>query len=183
MPRKILAGLFMSLDGVCENPGTWSMPYFNDQVGQIIGANTQNSDAMLLGRRTYEEWVAYWPGKTADDDPFADYINNVPKYVVSRTLKEPLEWEGSTLITGTDGIRELKQKPGKGMAISGSITLVGSLLREGMVDELALLVSPLVIGSGKRLFDSPEQVPLELIECTPLDNGVLSLRYSPGASG
>lgn len=179
MARRILAGLFMTLDGVCEDPGEWSMPYFNEQVGEIITANMQASDAMLLGRRTYEEWADYWPGKTAEDDPFAGYINSVPKYVVSRMLKEPLKWEGSTLITDTDGIRELKGKPGKDIAISGSLTLVGSLLREGLLDELSLLVSPIVLGSGKRVFESPEQVPLQLVESRTLDNGVLALRYAP----
>jgi dihydrofolate reductase len=177
---KILAGLFMSLDGVVEDPGKWSMPYFNEQVGEIISANMQASDAMLLGRQTYEEWADYWPGKTAEDDPFADYINNVPKYVVSRTLKEPLEWKGSTLVTDVDGVRDLKGKPGKGLAISGSITLIGSLLRERLLDELSLLVSPILIGSGKRLFESPQQVPLRLIGSRTLDNGVLAIQYARG---
>lgn len=179
MARRILAGLFMTLDGVCEDPGNWSMPYFNEQVGEIITANMQASDAMLLGRRTYEEWADYWPGKTEKDDPFAGYINTVPKYVVSRTLKEPLAWEGSTLITGADEIRDLKERPGKDIAISGSLTLVGSLLRGGLLDELSLLVSPIVLGSGKRLFESHQQVPLQLIESRTLDNSVLALRYAP----
>lgn len=177
MARKVLAGLFMTLDGVCENPGAWSMSYFNDQVGKIIGDNMAASDAMLLGRRTYEEWAAYWPDKTAEDDPFADYINNIPKYVVSTSLREPLEWRGSTLVSGTVGVRELKDKPGKGIAISGSITLIGSLMREGLVDELSLLVYPIVLGKGKRLFEGPDKVELKLIDSATLDNGVLSVRY------
>jgi dihydrofolate reductase len=181
MARKVLAGLFMTLDGVCENPGAWSMSYFNDQIGKIIGDNMAASDAMLLGRRTYEEWASYWPDKTAEDDPFADYINNIPKYTVSTTLKEPLEWRGSTLISGTDGIRELREKPGKDIAISGSITLVGSLMREGLVDELSLLIYPMVLGKGKRLFESPDKVPLKLIDSTILDGGVISSRYGPAS--
>ena len=88
--RRIVAGLFMTVDGSVHEPGEWSFPYFNDQVGEVITATMQDSDAMLLGRRTYEAWADYWPGKTAEDDQFADYINNVQKYVVSTTLKEPL---------------------------------------------------------------------------------------------
>src|SRR5438552_11687531 len=146
MSRRILAGLFMTLDGSVHEPGEWSFPYFNDQVGEVITANMQASDAMLLGRRTYDAWAGYWPGMTADDDPFADYINNVQKYVVSTTLREPLTWKGSTLVRDLDGVRALKEKPGKNIAISGSITLVGSLLSQGLLDELALLVSPIVLG-------------------------------------
>ncbi len=179
MARRIVAGLFMSLDGVCEDPGQWSMPYFNEQVGEIIGANMGTSDAMLLGRRTYEEWLGYWPGKTVEDDPFAGYINSVPKYVVSTTLTEPLSWAGSELIAGTDQIQKLKEQPGRDIVISGSLTLVGSLLEEGLLDELSLLVSPIALGSGKRLFESPKQVPLALVASRTLDNGVLALRYAP----
>ncbi len=139
---------------------------------------------MLLGRRTYQEWAAYWPDKTAADDPYADYINNIPKHVVSTTLQPPLDWRNSTLVTGDvrKQIAELKQQSGKDIAITGSITLIGSLLREGLLDELSLLVFPVVVGSGKRLFDGPDQVPLKLVECRTFDNGVLALRYQRAAS-
>jgi dihydrofolate reductase len=179
MARRIVAGLFTSLDGIADNPGMWSMPYFNDQVGQIIGSAMQDADCMLLGRQTYEEWAGYWPGKTAADDPFADYINTVRKYVVSTTLHEPLSWQNSQLFTGTDQVEKLKQEEGKDIAISGSLTLVGSLLTAGLLDELSLLVSPIAIGSGKRLFDGKQRVPLTLLESRTLDNGVLHLRYAP----
>jgi dihydrofolate reductase len=178
--RRIVAGLFMSLDGVVESPDQWSMPYFNDQVGRFIGSSMESSDAMLLGRRTYEEWAEYWPGKTTEDDPFASYINAVPKFVVSTTLKS-VEWQGSTLISGDigEGITRLKEEDGKDIAISGSITLVGSLLRDGLLDELSLLVSPIVVGHGQRLFEDPSQhVPLSLVESTAFSNGVLALRYA-----
>ncbi len=180
--RKIQAGLFMTLNGVVHDPGTWSMPYFSDDVGRVIGGNMAAADAMLLGRRTYEEWAAYWPGKTAEDDPFADFINAVPKYVVSQTLMEPLAWKGSTLVTGDTAaaIRALKEQPGKNIAISGSITLVESLLTQGLLDELALLVSPLVLGAGRRLFDGPAgSVALRLVQADTLDKGVLSVVYVP----
>jgi dihydrofolate reductase len=182
--RKIVAGLFLSLDGVAEAPNRWVFPYMTDEVGQVVGDAMAASDAMLLGRRTYQEWAAYWPDKTAADDPFADYINTVPKHVVSTTLKPPLEWRNSTLVTGDvrQQITELKQQPGKDLAMSGSIALVGWLLREGLLDELSLLVFPVVVGSGKRLFDGPDQVALKLVQSKTFDNGVLSLRYELGPS-
>ena len=182
--RKLVAGLFLSLDGVAEAPNRWVFPYMTDEVGQVVGASMQASDAMLLGRRTYQEWAAYWPDKTSADDPFADYINNVPKHVVSTTLKPPLEWRNSTPVTGDvrQQITQLKQQPGNEIAISGSITLVGWLLREGLLDELSLLVFPVVVGRGKRLFDGPDQVPLTLVQSRAFDNGVLALRYARAAT-
>jgi len=182
MARRIVAGLFMSLDGICDNPGMWSMPYFNEQVGEIIGSAMQGSDCMLLGRQTYEEWAGYWPGKTVEDDPFADYINTVRKYVVSTTLREPLTWQGSELVTGADQVERIKQEGGKDIAISGSLTLVGSLLKGGLLDELSLLVSPIAVGRGKRLFEGEKRVPLALLESRTLDNGVLHLRYAPAGA-
>lgn len=179
--RKIVAGLFMTLNGVVESPGTWSIPYLTEEVGQVIGSAMDASDTMLLGRRTYEEWAAYWPDKTAADDPFADYINDVPKVVVSTTLKS-VEWRNSTLLGDNivDEIGKLKQQSGKGIAISGSITLVGSLLRDGLLDELSLLVHPIVLGSGKRLFVDPDgRVQLKLVGARTFDNGVQSVRYQP----
>jgi dihydrofolate reductase len=178
--RRIVAGLFMSLDGVVESPDKWSFPYFNDEVGQVIQSQMDASDAMLLGRRTYEEWAAYWPDKTVQDDPFAEYINNAPKFVVSTTLKS-VEWRNSKLVTGNvaEELAKLKQQPGKDIAISGSITLVGSLLRDRLLDELSLLLNPVVVGAGKRLFEDPSgQVPLTLEESRALKNGVLSVRYT-----
>jgi dihydrofolate reductase len=153
--RKVVASLFISLDGVVERPDQWHFPYFNDEMGQAVGEGMATSDTMLLGRRTYEEWAGYWPDKTAADDPYAEYINNVPKHVVSTTLKPPLAWRNSSLVAGDvrEQITNLKQQPGKEIAISGSISLVGSLLREGLLDELSLLVFPVVVGKGKRLFD------------------------------
>src|SRR5712691_5566376 len=177
--RRIVAGLFMSLDAVVESPDKWTFPYFNDEVGQVIQSQMDASDAVLLGRRTYEEWAAYWPDKTAQDDSFADFINDTQKFVVSTTLKS-VDWRNSTLLTGNlaEELTKLKQQPGKDIAISGSVTLVGSLLRDRLLDELSLLVNPVVVGTGKRLFEDPSgQVPLKLEESRTLSNGVLALRY------
>jgi dihydrofolate reductase len=177
--RKLKAGEFMTLNGVTEAPDQWSFPYFNDEVGAVIGESIMASDAMLMGRRTYEEWAAYWPDKTVEDDPFADYINNVKKYVMTTTL-DKADWEGTTLLKGDlrEEITKLKEREGKDIAMSGSITLVGSLLKEGLLDELSLLVSPVVVGTGKRLFEDPSgPVGLKLIDSKPLSNGVLALTY------
>jgi dihydrofolate reductase len=181
--RKVVAGLFMSLDGVAEAPNRFVFPFFSEEVGQAVGRNMDASDAMLLGRKTYEEWAAYWPDKTAEDDAFAPYINQIPKYVVSKTLSS-VEWANSSLVSGdlVEAIGELKARPGKEIAVSGSITLVGSLLRQGLLDELSLMVFPVVVGSGKRLFEGEEQVPLRLLDSRTLDTGVLSLTYGRAES-
>ena len=181
--RRIVAGLFMTLDGSVHEPGEWSFPYFTDQVGDVITRGMEGSDAMLLGRKTYEAWADYWPKMSSEQDPFAGYINSVQKYVVSTTLREPLQWEGTELLTGLDQVAKLKEQPGKDLAMSGSITLVGSLLREGLLDELSLLLEPIVLGKGKRLFEDPSgSIGLRLIESRTLDNGVLHLRYERASS-
>jgi dihydrofolate reductase len=180
--RRIVAGEFMTLDGVLERPDQWSMPYFNDEVGALIGGAIAESDAMLLGRVTYEEWQPYWPGVTAEDDEFAGFINNVPKFVVSTTLESVDEAWGATLLKGDvrEQITALKETDGKDIAVSGCITLVHSLLREGLLDRLNLLVSPIVVGKGKRLFETVEDsVGLRLVDSKTLSNGVVWLSYEP----
>jgi dihydrofolate reductase len=179
--RKIVAGLFISLDGVVESPDQWHFTYFNDEMGREIGSQMAAADTLLLGRRTYEEFAAYWPDKTGDDDPMANYMNNTPKLVVSRTL-DSVEWRNSTLITGNvaEELRGLKQQPGKNISITGSATLVRSLLRDGLLDELRLLVHPIVVGTGRRLFeDGSDRVALKLVEARTFSTGVLALTYEP----
>ncbi|MCW6009620.1 dihydrofolate reductase family protein [Micromonospora sp. CPCC 205371] len=171
--RKIVAGFFISLDGVVEAPETWHFPYFNDEMGGAVQA--MMGEAMLLGRRTYEGFAEYWPNST---DEFADHMNNTPKYVVSQTLTSA-DWQNSTLISG-DVVKELtrlKEEPGGTISTTGSGTLVVSLLREGLIDELHLLLHPIVVGSGKRLFDDGAQVPLRLIDSKTFSTGVLHLVY------
>jgi dihydrofolate reductase len=173
--RKIVAGLFISLDGVVEAPDKWHFPYFDDEMGGAVQALTSGNDAMLLGRRTYEEFAAYWPAST---DDFAGYMNDTPKYVVSNTLSTP-EWQNSTLVTG-DVVAELtrlKEEPGGNLGITGSGTLVRWLLRQGLLDELHLLLHPIVVGAGKRLFDDGAQVPLRLTASETFGSGVLNLTY------
>jgi dihydrofolate reductase len=178
--RKITAGLFVSLDGVVESPEQWTGPYFNEEVSQEVGASFAATDAMLLGRRTYQVFAASWPER-GTDEPLAQQMNSMPKFVVSQTLTR-VEWNNSKLVTGdvVTELNELKRGPGKNIAISGSPTLVRSLLRDGVLDELQLLVFPIVLGSGKRLFpEGGGEVPLKLARSKAFATGVVALYYQP----
>jgi dihydrofolate reductase len=180
--RKIVSGLFISLDGVIEAPAEWHFPYFNDEMGEIVGSQMAQSDAMLLGRKTYEEFASYWPHQPSDVEP-ADHMNGVAKYVVTSTL-DTLEWQNSTRIDGDDlyaQLTALKEKPGGDIGITGSGALVRSLLDLGLLDELRLLVHPIVVGSGQRLFPDGKRVPLALADHRKLETGVLYLTYVPAA--
>jgi dihydrofolate reductase len=182
--RKVIASELVSLDGVVESPQNWHFPYFNDQMAEAIGAAMAASDAMLLGRVTYEEFAAFWPSQqpTDEEQEATDYMNNTPKFVISKTLEEPLEWNNSTLIKGdvAEEITKLKGQPGKDISITGSPTLVRSLLQEDLLDELRLMVHPIVVGSGKRLFeDGSDQKELELVDSTTFGTGVVYLTYQP----
>src|SRR5918998_3570992 len=180
--RKVTAGLFVSLDGVVGSPEKWQLPYFNDEMGEVIGAAMTEADAMLLGRVTYQEFASYWPGVSSEDQPFAEHMNNTPKFVVSTTLEEPLEWNNSTLIKGNvaEEIAKLKQQPGKNIGIVGSATLVRSLLGDNLLDELSLIVHPIVVGSGRRLFEEGgAQKELKLVDSRVFSTGVVYLTYGP----
>jgi dihydrofolate reductase len=180
--RKVTAGLFVSLNGVTESPEKWQLPYFNDEMGEAVRAAMAAADAMLLGRVTYEEFASYWPGVSSEDQPFADHMNNTPKYVVSRTLEEPLEWNNSTLVKGNlaEEISRLKRQPGKDIGITGSVTLVQSLLQEDLLDELGLMIHPVVVGSGKRLFEEGgDPKGLKLVDSKTFSTGVVYLTYRP----
>ena len=176
--RKIVAGLFISLDGVVETANEWMGPWFNDELGQTIGSLMGAQDAMLLGRVTYQEFAAHWPQQTGE---MADTMNGTAKYVVSGTLPSA-DWQNSTLIPAASAFAEiagLKQQPGKNIGMTGSGTLVGSLLREGLLDELHLFVFPLVVGSGKRLFAAPgDKLPLKLLDSATFQSGVVHLTYA-----
>jgi dihydrofolate reductase len=176
--RKIVSGLFISLDGVIEDPNDWIGPWFSPELGQTVGSMIAAQDAMLLGRVTYDEFAAHWPQQAGE---MADTMNGTAKYVVSGTL-ESADWQNSTLIRrGRAGseIAELKQRPGKNIGMTGSATLVSWLLREGLLDELHLLVFPVVLASGKRLFVTPgDKLPLRLIDSATFETGVVHLTYA-----
>ncbi|SEH01405.1 Dihydrofolate reductase [Nonomuraea solani] len=178
--RKIVSGLYISLDGVVEAPETWHFPYLDEEMRQAIGANLEAADAMLLGRRTYDIFAAHWPLQDTDKDPLAATMNATPKYVVSTTLTDPA-WENTTVLAGDPraALDELRRRPGKTIGISGSVTLVSWLLREGLLDELNLLVHPIVLGGGRRLFeDGFGQIPLTLTKSATFGTGVLNLTYT-----
>jgi dihydrofolate reductase len=176
--RKINAGLFISLDGVVEAPEKWTGPYFNDQVGQAVGGLMAQNDAMLLGRVTYEGFAAAFGGQSGG---MADQMNSTPKFVVSGTLTSA-GWQNSTLISGdvAGQITDLKQRPGGGIGMSGSSALVTWLLKHDLLDRLDLLVFPVVLGTGKRLFDEPDvQLPFTLAHSEAFSTGVVHLTYEP----
>lgn len=188
--RKINAALFISLDGVYEAPGGettlpedrqgWSMPFTDDEVGGVIGEAMNDSDAMLLGRKTYQDFAAFWP-TMPEDDPFGNIMNNRTKYVVSMTL-DKADWKNSHLIKGNvvEEINKLKQQPGKDINIVGSGSLVASLLPHGVIDELQLMLCPVVLGVGKRLFETTDTMKtMNVLEVRSFNSGMIYLRLQP----
>jgi dihydrofolate reductase len=178
--RKVVAVELVSVDGVMGSPEEWAFSYSNDEMEEANASGMAASDALLLGRVTYEQLAAYWPYQSGGV-PIVDYINSVRKLVVSTTLEE-VEWNNSTLIKGNvaEEIARLKRQPGKNITILGSAALVRSLLRDGLLDELGLMVFPVVLGSGKRLFeDGGDRKDLELVDSKTFGTGVLSLTYRP----
>jgi dihydrofolate reductase len=167
----------MTLDGVVEAPEKWSFPFWSEEMGKFKLGELGATDALLLGRVTYEGFAAAWPGRK-DPDGFADRFNSMPKYVASRTLKK-LEWTNSHLIKGdlATGVSKLKQQPGGDIVIHGSPTLIRSLMPRALIDEYRLLVYPLVLGRGKRLFEGTSQANLELAESQTFSKGVVKLVY------
>jgi dihydrofolate reductase len=179
--RKVIATLFTSLDGVVESPEKWSFPYWNEHIAKFKLAEQLSSGALLLGRATYEGFAAAWPSRT-DPDGFAESINGLPKYVVSNTLQGPLEWNNSRAVTGdiVAAVTKLKQEPGKDILIHGSPSLVRFLFTHGVIDEYHLLVYPLALGSGTRVFQDGVQGKLKLIDAITFGD-VVGLIYHPAA--
>jgi dihydrofolate reductase len=180
--RKVNAGLFISLDGVTESPDQWQFDYFDDDMLATLGAHIAAEDTILLGRVTYQDWTHYWP--TATDEPYASHINNASKYVVSTTLDkvEWGKWANISLIKGglAEEIARLKQQPGKNIGVAGSPTLVRTMLQAGLLDELTLMIHPVVVGSGKRLFEGEGALKrLKLVATKTTKSGVSILTYQP----
>ena len=172
---------FMTLDGVIDEP-TWTFPYgFDPKMGETLGAITEGSRGILLGRTTYEMFEPSWSTRTAEDDPGAPFFNDTTKYVVSATLTTTT-WRNSKVIGpyDPDAIRSLKEEVDGDLYTSGSGTLVRAMLADGLVDELHLFVYPLTRGSGPRLFPA-EAAPasMSLAACEPYENGVVYLAYRP----
>jgi dihydrofolate reductase len=181
--RNLVASFFISLDGVVQGPGPeddfalagWTMPYWDDDIGAFIGAGMQAADTLLLGRVTYQGFAAAFASSTGPD---AEIMNSYRKYVVSTTL-ERAAWNNSSLINGNvaEEVAKLKQQPGRDIGISGSGTLVQSLLRHNLIDELNLLTYPVVLGRGKRLFEDGVNLSLKLKQSKTSSSGVLLTTY------
>ena len=187
---KVIVFMNLTLDGVMQAPGRpdedrrggfehggWAMPYATMEAAEESMAYT---GALLLGRRTYEDFYTVWPNRT--DNPFTAVLNNTQKYVASTTLSEPLPWSNSTLLRGdaAEAVARLKEEGGKDLVVLGSGELVQSLMRRNLVDEYVLLIHPLVLGSGRRLFaDGGAFAALRLVATSTTNNGVVIATYQP----
>lgn len=180
---RLVATEYLSLDGVFEEPGRWSGPFFNDEAGQFKWRELQASDALLLGRKTYEGFAAAWPTMPGTGE-FGEKMNTMTKYVVSSTL-DKVEWPGSKLIKGdvADEIRKLKQAPGNDLLLSGSGQLFNAMMQENLIDLYRFMLFPIFLGTGKRLSDAGEgKRAVELKETKRLSSGVIILEYTPATS-
>ncbi|MGH3071669.1 MAG: dihydrofolate reductase family protein [Gaiellaceae bacterium] len=185
--RKITAGLFIALDGVVEAPDQWHFPYFNDEMGAAVTATLGAADTILLGRKTYDSFAGAWPEREEageEDAGFAKKLGDTRKIVVSN---QPLEftWRNSEQLEGglVEAVTALKAEPGGTIAMSGSISIVRQLLAAGLLDELHLLLHPIAVRQGMRLFDDGEpSIPLRLISSQTFETGVLNLVYGPAES-
>jgi dihydrofolate reductase len=176
--RNIVVTHFLSLDGIMEEPA-WTMPYWNDETAKFKGEETSADEPLLLGRVTYQGFAAAWPQRTGDDSG-ATYFNGTRKYVVSTTL-DKVEWNNSVLIKGNivEAITALKQEDGPDMVVHGSATLVQTLMQHDLVDRYRLLVYPVVLGKGKRLFKEDATATLKLVKAQSFSSGVAALIYEP----
>jgi dihydrofolate reductase len=177
--RKLVVTEFITLDGVMEDPHRWSFPYWNDQISDFKQAETFASDALLLGRVTYQGFAAAWPSRT-DETGFADRFNSMPKYVASATL-QTLDWNNSHLLKGdvAKEVARLKNQSGQDIVVHGSATLVQFLMKHDLIDQYQLLVYPLALGKGKRLFSDKSDSKLKLVESKSMGSGVVLLSYQP----
>ena len=192
--RDLIIAEFITLDGVIQAPGGadedtdggfvhggWVHPYWHDDIGAHFFQAMSQADALLLGRKTWQtHGAAFDP--MPDGDPFGDVMKGVQKYVVSTTLTSTSLWRNSTLISSNvvEEVRKLKEQPGKNILLDGSSVLAHTLIENDLVDEYALHVYPLALGSGKRLFSEGLRLNLKLVEASPIPSGVVFMRYRPG---
>jgi dihydrofolate reductase len=193
--RELIVAEFISLDGVIQAPGGaeedteggftqggWTWPYWHDEIGTHFFEAMSRSDALLLGRKTWQIHGGAFEPMPAGD-PFGDVMKSVPKYVVSTTLTSASAWRNSTIIRDdvVESVRRLKQEPGKNLLLDGSSRLVQVLAQQDLVDEYSLHVYPVVLGGGKRLFPEGKRINLALVEAAPLPTGVVYTRYRRAA--
>lgn len=180
---RLVATEYLSLDGIFDEPGQWSFPYFNEEALKFKADELANADAQLLGRRTYEGFAKAWPTMEGTGD-FGVKMNTMPKYVVTSTLTE-LEWPGSVAIKGDIGeeVRKLKDKPGNDLLLAGSGMLFNYLMGEGLIDLYRLMIHPIVIGGGNHLFgDSDGQRKLRVVDWKRFATGIVVLELEPAAA-
>jgi len=183
--RKLVVSEFISLDGVVEDP-RWTFGFTGEDRERFKFEELAASDALLLGRVTYEGFAAAWPRMTASEGEYAEMMNGYPKHVVSTTLEEPLEWNNSTLVKGdlAEEVTRLKEQPGKDILVFGSADLVNTLMRHDLVVEYRLMVFPVVVRGGKRLFgDRGNTKTLKLVGTQTFDSGAVVLSYGPTGDG
>jgi dihydrofolate reductase len=176
---KIVSNFFISLDGVVDRPDQWHFPYFNEEMGAAVEAGMETAEAFLMGRQLYSEWSEYWTAHP--DADFGPFINAIDKYVLSDSLTDPV-WANTTVIAGAEAkerLTALKQEISGSIVLSGSATTVRWLLAEGLLDELHLLVHPIAVGHGRRLFEDTATQPLRLVRNTTFTTGVLYSVYAP----
>ena len=176
---RLISNFFISLDDVVESPDQWHFPYFDDRMGQIVGSGMEQYSHFLMGRTLYGEWSEYWP-QQGPEVPFSEFINTIPKYVVSSSLDEA-SWNNTTILRSAEDVRRVKDEAPRDIGISGSATTVRWLMAEGLLDELQLLVHPIAVGHGRRLFEDTATFPLQLTHHEVLDTGVLHLKYAPAS--
>jgi dihydrofolate reductase len=192
--RRVIVFNSLTLDGVMQAPGRadedvrggfthggWAAPYADEIMGRVAGGSMAGTGAILLGRRTYEDFYSVWPKRK--DNPYTEVLNNTLKYVASTTLNEPLPWMNSKLLEGdaAQAVARLKKEPGKDVVVLGSGVLVESLMRNNLIDEYVLLIHPLVLGSGRRMFNEGSAKPLRLIDSKTTTKGVVIATYQPAA--
>ena len=178
--RKLVVSEFVSLDGVMQDPG-WTFQFPSEDRDHYKFDELAAADALLLGRVTYEGFASAWPQMEEQTGEYGAWMNGYPKHVVSRTLEEPLEWKNSTLIKGdiAEEVARLKDQPGKDILVFGSADLVNTLMQHDLIDEYRLMVFPVVVGSGKRLFGEDETKTLKHTGTQTFDSGAVVLTYEP----
>ena len=197
--RKVIVNEFMSLDGVVQAPGGededtsggfkyggWHMRYMDEPAQKRVLEGIVEAGGFILGRRTYEIFAAYWPNAPEEEQVIAEPLNAKPKYVASRTLSDPLEWQNSTVLEGdvAEAVAALKQEDGDDLHVIGSTELVQTLIEHDLVDELRLMIDPLVLGGGKRIFrDDGALRSLRLVENEPTSSGAILATYAPAGAG
>jgi dihydrofolate reductase len=177
---RLVATEYLSLDGIFEEPGRWSAPFFNEEAGQFKWNELQASDALLLGRKTYEGFSAAWPTMKGTGE-FGEKMNSITKYVVSSTL-DKVDWKGSKLVNGNvvDEVRKLKQEPGHDLLLSGSAQLFNACMKANLIDLYRFMLHPIVLGQGKRLFgEGVDRTVLTLLETKRFSAGIVILEYGP----